>query len=303
MATDDQQPPNKGSSDPSLPFPGVGQTWLLLLAYQGSQIIVAVVFAVVMALVFLARGEKPENLTSGSTYVWIMAVASAAAVGLLFLAGKAKAKRGWSEVAPFLSFDWRLAAVIPLVGIGLQLLLSEADTALQLVLPAPDWLMEAMLEMVGSGAASFFLLVIVAPFTEEVLFRGLVWQGYVRRYGPRNAVLYSALMFAVWHLNPYQMLGAFVIGLVLGWLRHWTGSLWPCIWLHALGNSVSFFGWLIVTGIPGFAEPLEPSFMPWWLDLSGLVLAGLGLFLLWRLLEKKRPVSKDGRIEGQGGPP
>jgi membrane protease YdiL (CAAX protease family) len=111
------------------------------------------------------------------------------------------------------------------------------------------------------------------------------------------------MMFAVWHLNPLQFPGAFAGGLVLGWLRHRTGSLWPCIWLHALFNGIVVAEANLVSNAADTTVRADLSFQPWWLDLSGLVLAGLGLFLLWRLLENKRPVSQDGMMGVKGGAP
>ena len=123
----------------------------------------------------------------------------------------------------------------------------------------------------------------VAPLAEELLFRGVILTGFLRRYGMVRAVVFSAILFAVIHLNPCQIGAAFFGGLFLGWLYLRTGSLWPCIAMHAIYNSqcLSFSAlcerWQVQ--IRGFTE--VPSlglieFQPAWFDAawSGVLPAG-----------------------------
>ncbi|HUT77661.1 MAG TPA: type II CAAX endopeptidase family protein [Polyangia bacterium] len=294
MATDDPQLPSQESPAPSLPYPGVGQTWQLLLAYIGGGFLVGGVFFAVIFFVVKSRGGPFEERTANALMAWTVGFLQIVIVGMLLLGGRKKAGRSWSEVVPLSAFDLRLLAVLPVVAVGLQVILAEVINVALMVMPDLERWGELLDRLTGAGWGSLFSMAIVAPLAEEALFRGLVWQGYVRRYGPRNAVLYSALMFAVWHLNPLQMPGAFVAGLVLGWLRHRTGSIWPCVWLHALFNGVVVAEANLLSDVPATTAAVERSFLPWWLDLSGVALTALGLFLLWRLLEKKNPAPSAG---------
>lgn len=82
-------------------------------------------------------------------------------------------------------------------------------------------------------------LVIVAPVMEELLFRGAI-MGHLLRQGrsPRTAILLSALVFGLIHINPAQVVFAFLMGCVLGWVAWRTGSLWPAIAGHMLNNAM-----------------------------------------------------------------
>lgn len=78
---------------------------------------------------------------------------------------------------------------------------------------------------------------IAAPFCEELVFRGIVYQGY-RKSGPAlQALLLSALLFALMHMNFNQAAYAVVIGAVLILLVEATGSLWSSIIFHIIFNS------------------------------------------------------------------
>ena len=79
-------------------------------------------------------------------------------------------------------------------------------------------------------------LAIVTPITEEALFRGFVLPGLLNHMGTGPAIVATALVFSALHLEPGTMVPIFLTGLVLGWLRVKTGSLWPCIAAHAGQN-------------------------------------------------------------------
>ena len=81
---------------------------------------------------------------------------------------------------------------------------------------------------------------ILAPLCEEFLCRGMMVRGMLSEgRSPRSAILWSALIFAVMHFNPWQSIPAFVIGAFFGWLYVKTGSLWLTVALHAFNNGLS----------------------------------------------------------------
>lgn len=87
--------------------------------------------------------------------------------------------------------------------------------------------------------ATLFAAVVIAPFCEEVFFRGFVFPGLLRGMSVGWTVLVSSLLFAVAHADPGSFLVLFVIGLALAILRWRTRSLWPCILLHMLNNGIA----------------------------------------------------------------
>jgi hypothetical protein len=130
-----------------------------------------------------------------------------------------------------------------------------------------------------------FLLVIVAPVTEELLFRGIILRGLLSRYRPAVAVILTALLFAALHVNPWQGLSALCLGIVLAWFYLRTGSVALCVLGHAMSNGLSIVFTLIPWDIPGMTDTADltnVTFQPWWLDLSGLVVLVIGLWVFRR---------------------
>ena len=96
---------------------------------------------------------------------------------------------------------------------------------------------------------TMLIVIFLAPFVEEVLFRGLVF-GNLRRKSAAVGYLVSCLLFALLHVWQFAvvnrdityfllMLQYLVPGLVLAWVYDRTGTLWTSIGLHAAANALS----------------------------------------------------------------
>lgn len=96
------------------------------------------------------------------------------------------------------------------------------------------------------------LVVCVAPFVEELVFRGVLLSGLASRMRIGWAMLVSAIVFGCVHLPDfkfawYPVPALILLGLVLAWLRVRTRSLWPSIMLHAANNFFAVLGWFLLT--------------------------------------------------------
>jgi len=87
-----------------------------------------------------------------------------------------------------------------------------------------------------------FVLIAAAPFFEEIFFRGFLFQGIrYSRLGPGGAVVFCALIWAVIHFqyDLYGMITIFAFGIMLGWARFRSGSVYLPILMHAFINLVA----------------------------------------------------------------
>ena len=86
------------------------------------------------------------------------------------------------------------------------------------------------------------------PLVEELVFRGIVLRGLLRYRRPPIAILLSAALFGLahveWPLVCYATLG----GVLFGWIYWRTRALWPCILAHVLNNAFVELVWLPVFG-------------------------------------------------------
>jgi membrane protease YdiL (CAAX protease family) len=186
-------------------------------------------------------------------------------------------KKNWS----FTSLGYLL--LILLMGISTIVLVDWISSFLQMM---PDWMNQTFATM-QTGVLGIISIAIIGPVFEEILFRGTITRLLLDHYDPWKAILISALFFGIFHINPAQIIPAFLIGLLLAWLYSLTRSLIPGILIHVFNNSMSVFLTLhypnakTLRDIPG---------------LSGyviLVICALLLFLLSGYLIYRRQVKAD----------
>jgi membrane protease YdiL (CAAX protease family) len=73
-------------------------------------------------------------------------------------------------------------------------------------------------DTMAPGIVPILFSCVAAPVLEEMLFRGVILRGFLRQYSRTFAILWSATLFGIAHLNLYQMATAVVLGIVSGWL-------------------------------------------------------------------------------------
>ena len=112
---------------------------------------------------------------------------------------------------------------------------------------APPDIPEAIVFPGLAALATYEALAVWTPFTEEIFFRGFVFAGLTPRLGIPRAMVASALVFSAFHLSIGVLAPIFITGLLLAWLYHRTGSLWPGIAAHA-GQNVLAVSAVIIGG-------------------------------------------------------
>lgn len=84
----------------------------------------------------------------------------------------------------------------------------------------------------------FISTAIVPALVEEFACRGIMF-GMLLKHGQGFALIVSSIVFGLLHGNFEQIPFAFLVGLVLGFIRIKTGSVWICVLVHAFNNLVS----------------------------------------------------------------
>lgn len=112
--------------------------------------------------------------------------------------------------------------------------------------PPPAYLemfrrLHAALRMDGPGEAlvSVLAVAVLPAISEELLFRGVVLGSALAAWGAPAAVLFSALLFALVHLDPHRFLFTLALGIALGVLRVRARSLLAPALAHAAVNAIT----------------------------------------------------------------
>lgn len=114
---------------------------------------------------------------------------------------------------------------------------------------------------------------LLGPVCEEFFFRGLFLQGARARGGlPWRMLVFSAVVFSFFHLDPVGFLARVELGVLFGWMLLRTGSLWPSILAHMANNLASMA--LFFVAKQSESTP-EPSAREELLSVLGIALVGL----------------------------
>lgn len=195
------------------------------------------------------------------------------------------------ELFPYKPFN--VLIIIPLLFFlwGAQNLISEVNILLNKALPPPPWFWEMFNKIFENDFGIYgaiLKVVIMAPIIEEMIFRGVIMHGLMRNYSKFTAVFVSALMFALFHLNPWQFPATFILGIVLGILMLRTRNIYLCILGHAINNG------LVLISIQYWDQLQKTSFFlsskSNQLIISALIASG-ALILIFLLSSERKPKS------------
>lgn len=140
---------------------------------------------------------------------------------------------------------------------------------------------------------SLLLIACLPALAEELAFRGVLQRELIRGLGVIPGLLLTALLFALTHWQPVNLIGLFFFGLILGLMRYWSGSIWYSITAHFVNNAVVFFS-IQSSDLPleqALLERPEISATVYALSFAGLL---VGMSLFWWMLQQRaqRPMGR-----------
>lgn len=109
----------------------------------------------------------------------------------------------------------------------------------------PETYLDRLGNIMAAGGWMMFTSIVIAPIMEEILFRGILQEALMRKYGVFVGILIASAVFGIVHIIPQQVVNAFMIGIVLGYIYYRTGALLPVILIHCINNAISYFTWML----------------------------------------------------------
>ena len=139
------------------------------------------------------------------------------------------------------NFSLSSVKIMVLVSISAIAVQTGITSPIANLIPMPEFAKKMFLELANqNGIFSFIAIVIAAPILEELIFRGIILDGLLKRYSPAKSIIISSVLFGIVHLNPWQFIGTLIIGLFLGWIYYKTKKLTLTIIIHFVNNLIAF---------------------------------------------------------------
>lgn len=271
---------------------GTGLLLHLILTNVLAVFFIALYYAMQTAFdMSAAGGELPANYETLLEEFFTASSSNTAMNILIFMlcnVGIALIGCKWAKIpipSLFRTRDLRAGRILMYmcIGIGLQLLCGKAATFVA------DFMAEAGITVyepdfsTGQDIKNMVLMTIysciVAPVTEELLFRGFVMKN-LSRVSQRFGIVASAVLFGLWHENIAQFLLAFFVGIFMGYITIKHDSLVPAIICHMTVNTFSMlfdiaytYEWYTVYTV---------------LDCIYMAIAAVGVFFLVCMIIRER---------------
>lgn len=266
--------------------------WAVIAPYIISFFILFVGYSI-----YSAKGWDAKLITTSLWFNIVIAIVTPLTFLVVFLIYNRSKKISFS--ASKVKFKLNIATIMILILIsivcvfGLQYLITGIDVGIESI----GYNLSTTALPLDNGwwyVLNLFVLAFLPAVCEELIFRGIIFNGLRRNMKDGYAILLSAGLFALMHASLQQLLYPFLLGLVFSWLVLRTKTIISSMIVHFMNNAIvvtiSF-----VYNMTGF------NFMPsttwvFWL-LAGIlpfVVFGI-LFLLDRFYFKRK--SKDEKIQ------
>ncbi|MBI5231293.1 MAG: CPBP family intramembrane metalloprotease [Coriobacteriales bacterium] len=134
-----------------------------------------------------------------------------------------------------------IGAVWAAIILGLKIKLPGMDIDPTAILPSDPL----------SIAITFVLFSVLAPFVEEIVFRGILQGGLSQHMGPIGSNVWASVLFSLLHFSIFGIVPIFIASLAFGWLFQRTRTLWATVLAHGLFNGIGLVLAYALKGYPG----------------------------------------------------
>ena len=256
-------------------YPSIGQSFGILGIF-------------IVATIVAAIGTMALAPVAGKEFIFFLSyVASVGAT--FFIANSIRKNQTTTSIFNFEVGDNRVLPYIAVVTLAIPFGLTLPLTSL---IPMSDFIKKLVLQIAEyDGVWAFLTIVIAGPILEELIFRGIVLDGFLKRYSPLKSILVSSALFGIFHLNPWQFITAMVLGSFIGWVYYRTRSLGLAIAIHLLNNLTAFVAGSLNKITP---ENIDDSIIDFYggvipfisVTMIALIVIAYGIYLLNEKMDK-----------------
>lgn len=247
-----------GMAGAGKPFPGLLTSFLWIFVFFLAQFICLVI---ALIIVIAASGSAEEILKNSQSLAGNMAaialpiVWSLVAANMMTLAALLIYLSRHGRLDSIHFNRWSKLKLGNTLGIGIAVIAAALcfnHVYSTYIIPGVELqadlslLFQSIPKTMFNSILLFFMVALLAPLLEEFLFRGLLQNALAQRMPIYGAIVISAAVFSLAHVNWfaaqvefYIFPPIFILGAAFGYLYHVTGSLRVCILLHLLNNSAA----------------------------------------------------------------
>ncbi len=224
------------------PFPTIGQAvWIIILLF----ILTIIVYGPIK---YIFLDDINKDIQFPILYLFTFG-------SILYYLYRKRKRENRSAKFNFKISNYKIAPILIVTVVAIFLLNIFIINLIPISDSMKDYLTELFKQL---GIFSIIGAVIFAPIIEELIFRGVFLDGFLKQYSPTKAIIVSSILFGIVHFNPWQFVSAFIGGLFIGWVYYKTRSVSISIILHSVNNLTGAIGNLFDKDFDNIdASPIE----------------------------------------------
>ena len=206
-------------------------------------LVLSLLFSQVLSIIANSNNQAFGAIASSNVVIWLNAFLTELVYLLVFII-YSKFKKVDLKSASNLDKQFTAKKSVSLSFTTILLALVVFFASLNFINLISDLLSRGLSEPSGTVPISNFFEFVMTTITfavlpavcEELLFRGLIFNGLKGKFNVSLSVIFSALIFALIHFSIFQTVYQFLIGIVLALLVHFTGSIIFSMLFHFVNN-------------------------------------------------------------------
>ncbi|MBP2070068.1 MAG: type II CAAX endopeptidase family protein [Anaerococcus sp.] len=249
--------------------------FLKIIATLLAILLVTYLVSAVMSLAVI----DPDNPNAGLYILLITQLLIAISTYIIIKIKKKQYGASYIRNKGFLSDSWKMiiigfgAAGFGNMIIGLLMSLLEDNILVNHSIDIVNAAFDA--NDILSTIIQTILVVIIAPITEEVLFRGFVFNETNKIFSLKQAIIINGVLFGLYHMNLLQGINTFFLAMVLSIVYYYRRNIYDCIIVHASNNLIA----------------ISSVIIPQYLNVIGVILIVcffIGAYFIYRLVTNNK---------------
>lgn len=264
-----------------------GKVFLFTVLFQ---ILLSFVISLLVSQIASSQGIDAKQITSNIWYILGSVLLNVLVYLLVYFLYNRYKQIELRAIKPVFKMKWHTYLMAIAIGIialfGTQYFIGAIDDLLQLIgYPLSSTVINPT--NFGTFVFAVFALAFVPAVCEEIIFRGIIFNGLRKRFKTIHAIVLSALLFALFHANLQQLVYPFILGMIMGWVVARTGSLIASILVHFVNNFIVVL-LAYISNITGFSMALPKVWWSYLVAVAILVVMGVIFFLIDRFYFKHK---------------
>jgi len=240
-----------------------------------------------LALYYLGSHWQMKNIVSGLIQTQLLIITLPVLLLLKLV------KSNWKDTLRFNNTKAVNYILLIFISLPATILVALIGQLINILYPIPADYLQRMIELLKMPDLKiwqvFGVIAVMPGICEEIMFRGFLFR-FFEKQGKWIAIIISAILFSVFHLDPYRLIPVFFLGVLLAWIMYKSNSIYLSILAHMLNNGLA----LVFVHFPNMKlfnfSIVKQESLNWWIGIPAVIVLTLSLYIFKRVNTNEKEI-------------